>query len=308
MFPKRYYHSIRLLVLFWSLSGGLIASGSTAIKVVGEEDIRSNLVLQDEESFTEQAIRSVVNKPVAFLLAVILGAVMVGGLTGMWKGVVGVLIGGILGAMIGGMIAIALMIPPVQRAPEVVVVEAPSIPAGYMATLFDLILLLLLLLFGYRGFRNGFLAQFFSTAATIIFLAAGKRIFSMMMKVSAGLWPGLDEAALPFAAFSLLLVSGFCFVYIAEKLLKRLLAQTFIGYLDSLLGGVLGIVQASFCLSTLILLLDMYEVSLPESYTENMRVYQFIAMLVPNTMATVQSYLPSYVTSCLPHVSLINHD
>ena len=179
--------------------------------------------------------------------------------------------------------------------------EEASIPNGYVATLLDLIILLLLLLFAYRGFTNGLIAQFFSTGATLGMLVGGKSIFLLMKKAAHNLWPGLDEAVLPFVGFALLLIFSLLVIYVTEKILNRILKKTILGYFDSILGGILGVIQASFCISALIWVLALYEIELPDSYVENMRLYQAIATIVPKCIIIVNRYIPTdYLISLLP--------
>lgn len=298
---KHLYYLTGLFLLFTALSAPVTALDRSHWEY--DEANNTGIMIEPNEGFWKKAGRLIQEEPLDFIATIILGAFCGGGLTYSrtqdWRYIA---LSAILGSIVLSMMYLILL---VSMAPqrEVVIVEAKGgggIPPGYLATILDLIVLLLLLLFGYRGFRNGLVLQFLSTGATLLSLVFSKSIFYTMQNVSKSLWPGLDEAALPFAAIVLSLVIGLCFFYILDKLLKLLLEQTFLGYFDSLLGGLLGIVQAGFCISAFILFLRLNNIALPESYTENMRVYQSVAMLVPKCVAIFKAYLPQQAALMVP--------
>lgn len=171
-----------------------------------------------------------------------------------------------------------------------------EVPPGQMGLILDLILLLLILLGAFRGYKNGLFSQLFSSVAILVFLIFGRPLFDNTVTMLSHWWPALDEGSIHFLTIMVLFMCLLFVVFVLERILKRILQLTFLGYFDSLLGAVLGVVQTSFFLATLIFLIELYGVTLSEEYTANMRIYNTIHSFVPRCMALFQEYFPMYLS------------
>lgn len=184
---------------------------------------------------------------------------------------------------------------PVEGKPSGVIKGLEKIPVGYVALFLDLILLLLLFLGAYKGFKNGFIGQLILGVAVLFFLISGKKLFQGVKDLIKNSWPLLDSTLTSFIACFILLLSFVILVWFVDKVFRRALNMTFLGYLDSVLGAILGFVQASLLMAVIIWLLGVYDISFPKEYTEKMRVYQAIASLIPKCVFWLKTYLGGYL-------------
>lgn len=172
-----------------------------------------------------------------------------------------------------------------------------DIPPSQMGLILDLILLFLILLGAFRGYKNGFISQIFSSVAILIFFISGSQLFNEVLKVIKYSLPNLDEGASNFLSMGLLCMTVLFFIFIFEKILKRILYLTFLGFFDSILGALLGIAQTIFFLALLISLLEAYGFELPKIYTDHMTLYHTIHSLVPKCISLLKYYLPKLLES-----------
>ena len=176
------------------------------------------------------------------------------------------------------------------------IVRMDEIPEGYIAILLDLILLLMLLIGAYRGYKSGLISQLFTTLAILVVLISGRGVFDSALALVSRRWPDLDTTTLSFISFTILLLILLFFVVVIEKVLRNVLRLTFLGYFDSLLGGIVGFIQSSFFLAVLIWLLGIYGINFPESYTQHMRVYKAIYNFMPKVVGVLKGYVAQYLS------------
>ena len=314
MFTKHLFNLFGLFLCLTVLSGSIMATSSTSYWGGNSR--------KKEASFFEKANRIVDEHPIIVYGAGTAVTAIVGLMVWKniipisnttWRTVILLALGGVFGMFLAcTLISLTLWLFPEQHtashrnslsfgsrfsmSSSDTVRGLEEVPPGQMGLILDLILLLLILLGAFRGYKNGLFSQLFSSVAILVFLIFGRPLFDNTVTMLSHWWPALDEGSIHFLTIMVLFMCLLFVVFVLERILKRILQLTFLGYFDSLLGAVLGVVQTSFFLATLIFLIELYGVTLSEEYTANMRIYNTIHSFVPRCMALFQEYFPMYLS------------
>lgn len=157
----------------------------------------------------------------------------------------------------------------------------------------DIVLILILLVGAFAGYRKGFLSEFFTLLGIVLGVLAGFKLMGAAMLMLDEHY-NINESVLPYVAFGavfLLVVIG---VTLLGKIFKSTLEKTLLGSVDKLFGGVLGILKAAFMMSVLIWLLTSLQVYAPPSFTEGAWLYPTIARFAPAVTAWIGEIFPVF--------------
>ena len=162
----------------------------------------------------------------------------------------------------------------------------------------DIFLLVILILGAVRGYAKGLIIELFSLIA-FFFGLFGAIKFSG--PVTATFFGDSDFYALGLVGvFILLFIALSVLINMVAKLLKKGVDLIFLGWLDNLLGAVLGILKWGFLVSMLVLMLKAGGMLLPEKDLDKSRIYPYIEHIGPyafNTLDSIFPFLENFIDS-----------
>jgi membrane protein required for colicin V production len=124
----------------------------------------------------------------------------------------------------------------------------------------DIIILALLGIAGYKGFKDGIIMEIFSFLAVFVGLIAAVRLLHPAMELMA---PHVRNAGsvLPFITFAIVFALVFMVIFLAGKMVKSAMKMTVFGNADQFGGALLGVLKAGFILGVLFWMGQMLNVS-----------------------------------------------
>ena len=154
------------------------------------------------------------------------------------------------------------------------------------------IVLCIPLLFGlYRGFKKGFIVEFFTIISLFIAVIGA---FQLLQSGIDFLTARMDsyDAFIPYLAFILLFVGILLLVNLVGRILKKVIDMTLFGSLDQLLGGIVGILKWAFAVSIILWLSAVAGIEFPENITESTFIYPFLVNFAPGAIKALSPLLP----------------
>jgi membrane protein required for colicin V production len=157
----------------------------------------------------------------------------------------------------------------------------------------DIVIIILILVGGYKGYKDGFLMGVATLAALIlgVFIAfkfTGQGMEFLQDEFNA------DKAFLPYLSFFLIFITIVILVTLLGKFLRRSIDKTFLGRLDEAFGSVLGAFKMLFMLSVFLWIIDSLKFDLPSHWTEDSFMYSFTAHLAPAVSGWLAQFLPFF--------------
>ena len=153
----------------------------------------------------------------------------------------------------------------------------------------DIALIFILLLGAYRGYTKGILLEVVAVLAFVIAVIGALQLMSWGVTVLSDTLQ-TEGAWLPLLAFVLLFVGILTGVSIAGKMLKSVIHLTPIGYLDGLLGGVVGVIKWAFGISVVMILLEYAQIELPN--TESSEIYDYVHPFAYTVIEQLKIWFP----------------
>ncbi|MEM7361560.1 MAG: CvpA family protein [Bacteroidota bacterium] len=165
-----------------------------------------------------------------------------------------------------------------------------------LALLLDLVLLLLLLLSAFYGYRKGFFAQFIPLGLIFLFLKDVQLFFVELQIMLMNFFPDKSDQAIYFLAGVLLFFGFFLIIYIVDRVFNQILRVTFFGYVDGLLGALMGALQTVLFLAVVIWLMIVNKIEVPEKYAQETFIYKTIKSFIPTCLSLIKRFFPEYAT------------
>jgi membrane protein required for colicin V production len=156
------------------------------------------------------------------------------------------------------------------------------------------IVILSILIYGFvEGFNKGFLVMVINTIALFLGVVCGFYFLEQGIDFLQKIWVGSPKI-LPIVSFFLIYALVNIGVYLLGLLLKKAIQATlFVGQLDKIAGGLVGVVQWLFTLSILIWILDhSHTFRIPASYTEGSLFYSKVEHFAEYVIEQSQNILP----------------
>ncbi len=155
----------------------------------------------------------------------------------------------------------------------------------------DIALIVVVLIGGYKGYRDGFLMGLFTFVALVL------GVFGAFKLMGAGMvflqeHFNADRSVLPYLSFAAIFIIIMVLVTWLGKLLRQSIDKTFLGRLDEIMGCFLGAFKTLFVASILFWLADSLKISPPEEWTEGAWLYPFTAHLAPELAGWLAQFLP----------------
>ncbi|MDG5799320.1 CvpA family protein [Marinilabiliaceae bacterium ANBcel2] len=152
---------------------------------------------------------------------------------------------------------------------------------------FDIVVLIILLLFCLKGLKNGFVKELASLAALILGVAAAV-VFS---DLAAGLLEGvIKQRYISTISFIIVFIAAVIVVHIVANAIDALMKAVALGWLNRIAGALFAIFKAAFFLGVILIIIDsvgLKERIFSEDITDNSLLYRTVSDVVPFVLAKI---------------------
>lgn len=156
----------------------------------------------------------------------------------------------------------------------------------------DIILLILLVLGAYEGFKKGFLLGLIGLVGFVVAVVLG---FYFMDAMTVWLAEHVTEfnIAYPIVAFLIIFGISTILIQVVGKTLKKIMNIILLGSIDSIAGAGLGILRVSFFISLFIWLGKEFEIDVLKRWDVDSEILVFIEPIAPTLIAEVKPIFPA---------------
>ena len=145
----------------------------------------------------------------------------------------------------------------------------------------DIVLGIPLLWFLYKGFRNGLIIELASLAALILGIYAALH-FSFYVQAYLEESFEIAEKYLYIISFAITFLIVAIIVYLAGKIIHKVISIVALGFLNRLAGGIFGLLKAALVLSVILYFFNGFNSSLIKSDVKDSSIlYEPIKSIVP---------------------------
>ena len=145
----------------------------------------------------------------------------------------------------------------------------------------DIVLAIPLLWFLYRGFRNGLIIELASLAALILGIYAALH-FSFYVQEYLEKNFEIAQNYLYIISFAITFLIVAIIVFLAGKLIHKVVSIVALGFLNRLAGGIFGLLKAALVLSVILYFINGFSPHLIKSETKNNSIlYEAVEPIVP---------------------------
>ena len=157
----------------------------------------------------------------------------------------------------------------------------------------DIALIVLLIIGGFFGYKEGFLMEVVSLIAILLGVLGGFKLMGQAM-ILLEQKMNIDESVLPYVAFGLVFICVVILVTLLGRAIKAKMDKSFLGRVDQSAGALLGIFRTAFMLSVVLWIVHSLQVQLPQHWTNDAWLYPKITELAPNITNWVSDYIPMF--------------
>ena len=157
----------------------------------------------------------------------------------------------------------------------------------------DIIIVVLLLLGAYSGFKKGLILELIAIIAFVLAIVGGFKLLHVGMEYISKMYDGFGNL-LPFVAFLVLFVLILIVVNMIGKILKKVVDWTPLGVLDNLAGALIGIAKWALALSILLWVMSGLNINLPDYLTKNSRVLPLVSGFASQVGDFISTIFPSF--------------
>ena len=155
----------------------------------------------------------------------------------------------------------------------------------------DIILIILLLIGAYSGYKKGLIIEIIGLVALILAIIGGLKLVQWGGEFLRNTFD-IDSIWLPVITFILIFLIILLIVYSIGSMLKHAVHLTLLGSVDRLAGSVLGIIKWAFGLSVIIWFFSNIGFVFPEEMSANTFVYPQIYDFAPMVFGYLSSLFP----------------
>jgi membrane protein required for colicin V production len=155
----------------------------------------------------------------------------------------------------------------------------------------DIILLILLIIGGYRGFKRGLLLEIIGMVALLLAIMGGMKLMQWGMEVLRTEF-NLTGKLISILSFILIFVAIVILVSIIGRLMKNVVHLTLLGSVDKLAGSILGIFKWAFGLSIILWFFSSIGFSMPDEISLNTYLYPEIYGFAPMVIGYMSNIFP----------------
>lgn len=122
----------------------------------------------------------------------------------------------------------------------------------------DILLIIPIIYFAYKGFKNGFIIEIFTLLALLVGIYAGIHFSDGTANLMREHW-GFDSEYLPIIAFTFTMLAVGAMIYFGGKFLEKVVDISGLSIANKLGGLGFAIVKALYILSILIVMIESYD-------------------------------------------------
>jgi len=152
---------------------------------------------------------------------------------------------------------------------------------------FDLLIVLVLLITFYSGYKNGLIKTIFRTAG---YIAGGVAGLALAVKYLATWESQTQKVALALLAVFIGASVGEFLLGKIGSLFRKVLFISPFRFIDSLLGALLSVIRTTFILSLVMIFLIFSRWDLAEEYVKPSIGYKLIEAQLPSVLMTLKNY------------------
>jgi len=157
----------------------------------------------------------------------------------------------------------------------------------------DIIILIILALGAYSGYKKGLILELIAIIAFILAIIGGFKLLHVGMEYVSKVYEGFGNF-LPFVAFLVLFVLILIVVNMAGQVLKKIIDWTPLGVMDNVAGAIVGVAKWALLLSIVLWVMTSLSLTLPDSLTENSRVLPIITGFAGQVSNFISTIFPSF--------------
>lgn len=155
----------------------------------------------------------------------------------------------------------------------------------------DIVLLILLGLGAFEGYRKGLLMSIMGLVGFVLAIILGVYFMEPVSKYLAG---HLEELTFAFPIIAFLIVFGLtmAIVGIAGWMMKKMAKMVLLGGLDAIGGAILGIVKTAFFISLFIWLANKFDLEMPKKWSANSEYLGYVEPMAPAVIWVLEPLVP----------------
>jgi membrane protein required for colicin V production len=158
-------------------------------------------------------------------------------------------------------------------------------------TAIDIILIVMILIGAYSGYKQGFLLELFSLLGIILGVWGGFKLMGWAM-IFLGDKFNVDQKVLPYFGFAVVFIAIVIAVNLIGRILKFSVDKSFLGTADQAAGGVLGLIKTAFMLSVTLWILESLKVDIKRLGNRDSWIYGMVEGFAPATTKWVGELFP----------------
>ncbi len=155
----------------------------------------------------------------------------------------------------------------------------------------DWVILLILVVGAYSGYKQGLFISILSIVAFVMALTLAFHLMDWGAQLLAARVENMTFA-LPFVAFLMIFLGVILIIRGLAFVVKKTLDFTILGSMDSIAGGILGVVKTAFIISLFLWIAEAFEFGFSESWTAESQSYSYVQPIAPAIIMAVDGYTP----------------
>lgn len=157
----------------------------------------------------------------------------------------------------------------------------------------DILLVIIILLGAYSGYKEGFLMSLISLVAILLGILGGFKLMGYAMLFLENKF-NVDSAVLPYLSFAVVFVIIVVLVSLLGRSVKSSIDENFLGRMDQASGSLLGMLKAAFMASVILWIIDSLKISLKETWIEGSYLYPKVAAFAPKATHWIGKVIPVF--------------
>jgi membrane protein required for colicin V production len=157
----------------------------------------------------------------------------------------------------------------------------------------DIVLIIIILLGAYQGYKEGFLMALVSLVAILLGVLGGFKLMGYAMVLLADKF-NVDDVVLPYIAFGVVFIIIVVVVSLMGRTLKASIDKNFLGTMDQAAGGLLGILKAIFMTSVILWITSSLKISPKENWIDGSFLYPKVAVFAPTVTHWIGKVIPIF--------------
>ena len=155
----------------------------------------------------------------------------------------------------------------------------------------DIVLVLVIIVGGFVGYKEGFIVSLFSFVAIILGVLGGFKLMGAIM-VMMGRSYKVDESILPYVAFGIAFIAITIVVGLLGKIVKAAVQTRILGPVDQAVGSLFGLARATFMVSIILWIIDSLKVKLPDQWNSDSWLQPMISDFALRITNWISVFLP----------------